>query len=132
VTIFLGKEISSHWINLLVANMCQNWTSVGKRSATMRSWSDITSGSRQTILAAYPRRYKKITKILILCIFIKINIFSHNKCSLLSDMYTYGNSVSADSTRHTYNIFDYSGRLGGKPFLELAGSLSVPNIGEKA
>ncbi|EGI63952.1 PH-interacting protein [Acromyrmex echinatior] len=33
-----------------------------------------------------------------------------------------------DSTRHTYNIFDYSGRFGGKPFLELAGSLSVPNI----
>ncbi|XP_011687322.1 PREDICTED: PH-interacting protein isoform X3 [Wasmannia auropunctata] len=33
-----------------------------------------------------------------------------------------------DVTHHTYRIFDYSGRFDGKPFLELAGSLSVPNI----
>jgi len=90
----------------------------------------LLGAGRQSLLRTHEGI--KITKILILCIFIKINIFSHNKCSLLSDMYTYGNSVSADSMRHTYNIFDYSGRLGGKPFLELAGSLSVPNIGEKA
>ncbi|XP_024885471.1 PH-interacting protein isoform X2 [Temnothorax curvispinosus] len=33
-----------------------------------------------------------------------------------------------DFTRRTYSIVDYSIRLGGKPFLELLGSLSVPNI----
>jgi len=63
---FLGKEISSHWAELFVANMCQNRTSVGERSATMRSWSDIASGSRQAILAAYPRRYKNKSLIIII------------------------------------------------------------------
>lgn len=29
-----------------------------------------------------------------------------------------------------YNIVDFSGRFGGKPFLE-SNSLSVPNIGKK-
>jgi len=32
---------------------------------------------------------------------------------------------------HTYRIVDYSGRFGGKPFLELPGCLSMPNIGKK-
>ncbi|KAL0133738.1 hypothetical protein PUN28_001006 [Cardiocondyla obscurior] len=33
-----------------------------------------------------------------------------------------------DITHRIYNIVDYSGRFGGKPFLELAASLTVPNI----
>ncbi|XP_011162535.1 PH-interacting protein isoform X2 [Solenopsis invicta] len=33
-----------------------------------------------------------------------------------------------DITNRTCSIVDYSGRFGGKPFLELPGSLSVPNI----
>lgn len=36
-----------------------------------------------------------------------------------------------DVTRHTRSVVDYSGRIGGKPFLDLPGSLSVPNIGER-
>ncbi|XP_070164558.1 protein Hook homolog 3 [Polyergus mexicanus] len=36
-----------------------------------------------------------------------------------------------DITRCVYSIVDFSTRFGGKPFLELSGSLSVPNIGKK-
>lgn len=36
-----------------------------------------------------------------------------------------------DVRHYVRNIVDYSGRIGGKPFLELPGSLAAPNIGEK-
>jgi len=58
--IFLGKKISTYWVKSFVANMCENWTSVRERSATMHSWSNIALGSRQTVVAAYSRRYESI------------------------------------------------------------------------
>lgn len=45
-------------------------------------------------------------------------------------MYVY-NFFFIDITRCIYSIVDFSTRLGGKPLLELSGSLSVPNIGKK-